>query len=329
VGLIQASVVGVCLAILLFMRDQINSTVIRDMRDLRLVRSKRRRTPEENLVLTERGDSALLVQLQDDLFFGTTDQVLTELEGDTNTRDYVLLDLRRVESMDYTAAHLFERMRQNLTEHGGELLICGMPSRSSSRQDLERYLENHGILRSEGGVRVFETRDSALEWMEDRILEDEGVVRDAGMPPLDLAELDFFRDFTGGELGVIRGIVEEEALEPGELLFRRDDVGDEIYFVRRGRVSILLPLEGGKRHHLATVASGEGFGEVAFLDGGRRSADCEAAVKTWVYVISREHFAKLGIQHPEVAAKIFERIAIVTSQRLRLADAELRVLEER
>lgn len=328
VGLIEASVVGVCLAILLFIRDQINSSVIRDLRDLRLMRSKRRRTPEENIILSQRGDAGLLVQLQDDLFFGTTDQLLTELESETNTRDYLLLDLRRVESMDYTAAHLFERLRQNLADHGGQLLFCGMPSKSASKQDLERYLHQHGIL-GEDGVRVFETRDSALEWMEDRILEDEGIVRDASRPPLELEELAFFHDFPKDAMEIIRAVIEEEALEPGQLLFRREDPGDEIYFVRRGRINILLPLEGGKRHHLASVASGEGFGEVAFLDGGRRSADAEAAVRTWLYVISREHFRKLEQSHPSIAAKIFEKIAVVTSQRLRFADAELRMLEER
>lgn len=328
VGLIQASVVGVCLAILLFIRDQIQATVIHDMRDLRLVRSKRRRTPEESLVLAERGDAALLVQLQDDLFFGTTDQLLTELEDDTNKRDYILLDLRRVQSMDYTAAHLFERMRQNLVDHGGVLLICGMPSSSTSRQDLEQYLHQHGVL-GEHGVRVFETRDSALEWMEDRILEDEGIVRDTNRPALDLTELAFFQDFPPDALEVIREMVQEKHLGPGELLFRRDDPGDEIYFIRRGRINILLPLEGGKRHHLSSIASGEGFGEVAFLDGGHRTADAEAAVETWLYVIGRDRFTRLEREHPEVAAKVFERIAIVTSQRLRLADAELRILEDR
>ena len=97
-------------------------------------------------------------------------------------------------------------------------------------------------------------------------------------------------------------------------------------FMSRGTI----PGSGARASPSATaVASGEGFGEVAFLDGGRRSADAEAAVRTWLYVITRERFERLEREHPEVAAKIFERIAIVTSQRLRLADAELRMLEER
>jgi SulP family sulfate permease len=167
VGLIEASVVGVCLSILLFIRDQIRSTVIHDIRDLRLVRSTRRRTVEESHVLTERGEAALFVQLQDNLFFGTTDQLLSELDAETNTRDYLLLDLRRVGSMDYTAAHLFERMRQNLTAHGGELLLCGMPSKSASRQDFELYLEKHGDRRSlsrRGGVGPQPKSSAARSW---------------------------------------------------------------------------------------------------------------------------------------------------------------------
>ena len=206
--------------------------------------------------------------------------------------------------------------------------MCGMPSSGSSRQDLERYLAKHGVL-GEEGVRVFETRDGGLEWIEDKILLAAGIVTDSNKPPLELSELSFFEEFDEAALEAIGRELEASVLEAGKGLFLRDEPGDRLYFVRRGRIRILLPLEGGKRHHLATVASGEMFGEVAFLDGERRSADAEAAVNTWLYVLPRAGLASLENTHPEVAARIFEGIAKVTSFRLRMADAELRTLEER
>ena len=170
VGLIQASVVGVGLAILLFIRDQINGSVILRRRDLREVRSKTQRLSEARVMLEEHGAKGLLVELQGNLFFGTTDQLFSELMQDIQTRDYVLLDLRRVQSMDYTAAQLFRQMRDQLAEHEGTLLLAGMPSQLAARQNIERYLEELGLLDEDGGIGVYETRNDALEWMEQRIL---------------------------------------------------------------------------------------------------------------------------------------------------------------
>jgi SulP family sulfate permease len=73
-GLIAASVVGVCLAILLFIRDQIRGSIIVSKLDLRGARSKRRRLIAENELLDRYGDQATVVQLQGNLFFGTTEK---------------------------------------------------------------------------------------------------------------------------------------------------------------------------------------------------------------------------------------------------------------
>ncbi|NJD18089.1 MAG: cyclic nucleotide-binding domain-containing protein [Gemmatimonadetes bacterium] len=328
VGLIQASVVGVSLAIMLFIRDQVRGSVIVGKRDLTEVRSRRRRTEPEAALLDAHGAEALLVQLQDDLFFGTTDQILSDLEQDLGTRRHVLVDLRRVRSMDFTAAHLFEQMRYRLTERGGALLICGMPSSGPGRQDIERYLARLGVL-GEGGVQVFETRDRALQWMEDQVLEAAGwIARDAD-PPRELGQLAFLRGLDTPSLARIRAIADARVLEEGERLFARGDGGDELYLVRKGRVSIRLPLAGGKHHHLATVGPGEMFGELAFLDRDPRSADAVAVIRTDLYALSRARLDALQGTDATLAARLFERVAREISQRLRIADMELRSLEER
>lgn len=328
VGLIQATVVGICLAILLFIRDQVRGSIILSKRDLSQARSRRRRPDDENRVLDEHGARGLLIQLKDDLFFGTTDQLLSDLEEDLGTRHWILMDIRRVQSMDYTAAHLFEQMRYRLTEREGALLICGMPSSGPQRQDIERYLAHLGVLGA-GGVQVFDTRDGALEWMEDRVLEAVGAARKSEDRPLDMADLDLFRGLDAASLDGLRSIVEERSFGEGDRIFAQDDPGDEMFLVRRGRVRILLPLSGGKVHHLATVGPGEMFGELAFLDRGARSADAVAVTPTELYVISRAGMDALHPASASLAAHLFQRIAVQIAYRLRMADIELRALEER
>ena len=329
VGLIAASVVGICLAILLFIRDQIRGSVIVNKLDLRGVRSKRRRLVTEGEILDAGGDEAAVAQLQGNLFFGTTDQLFSELERDLATRRFLLIDLRRVQSMDFTAAHLFEQMKERLQERGGELLFSGMPSSLPSRQDIEHYMEQLDLARSGRGIRVFDTRDGAIEWMEDQILEAAGWTPEEEGPPLGLGEIEIFSEFDAATIAELTGAVKEISVTAGGRICSRGDQGDEIFLVRRGRVRALLPLEGGKRHHLATFCPGDFFGEMAFLDRERRSADVEAATAADLYVLSRERFDALVKTNPALGGRVFEQLAFALSKRLRAADTELRVLEER
>ena len=116
---------------------------------------------------------------------------------------------------------------------------------------------------------------------------------------------------------------------PIYVICKQGETGDEIFFVRRGRVHALLPLEGGKRHHLSTFCRGDFFGELAFLDRQPRSADTLAATDTELFILSRDRFDALAKLDPALGGKVFEQLSYALSQRLRLADTELRVLEER
>ena len=328
-GLIAASAVGICLAILLFIRDQIRGMVLLAKQDLRTAHSKRRRLEDERDVLKEAGKKAVVVQLQGNLFFGTTDQLFSQLEPDLARLRFLLVDLRRVYSMDYTAAHLFEQMRQRLQEDGGELLFSGMPSSVPARPDLERYMAELGMVSTRGGIQVFDTRDSAIEWMEDRLLESAGVMPQEDARTLDLGEIDLLGDLDAVSLADLRTVVRERSVPAGGRICSLGEEGTEMYLLRRGRVHVLLPLEGNKRHHLATCCQGDFFGEMAFLDHEPRSADIEAATPCEFYVLSREDFDAMVKAKPALGGRLFEQLALAISWRLRMADTELRTLEER
>ncbi len=329
VGLIQAAVCGVALAILLFIRDQVSGSVIARQGDLRVARSTTRRLGAARALLDEHGGEGLVVELQGNLFFGTVDQLFTELMHDLQTRRHVLLDLRRVTSMDYTAGHLFHQMHDQLAERGGRLLFSGMPSRLLRRQDIQRYLTELGLLAGDDGVRVAETRNEALEWMEEQVLGAHGWVDHPEDAPLELGEIELFREFDEDALATLRAVVRPIHLEAGQQLFARGDEGDELFLIRRGAVDILLPLAEGKRHHLATMARGDYFGELAFLDQGARSTDGEAKQETELYALSRARFNEVARRDVVVGVKVFARLALLVSRRLRSADAELRALEQR
>jgi len=327
--LIAASATGICLAILLFIRDQIRGSVIISKLDLRATRSMCRRLATESALLQHDGNRAMVVQLRGNLFFGTTDELFSELEKDLGTLRYLLFDLRRVQSMDFTAAHLLEQMKERLQERGGELLFSGMPSSLPTRYDIAKYLAELGLVRAPGGIRIFDTRDGAIQWMEERILEAAGCKPHDQSKPLALEQIELLAGLETGELAELAGLVTEISVKSGGRIISTGDRTDEIFLVRRGRVDALLPLTGDKRHHLGTFEAGDFFGELAFLDHQVRSADVEADTPTDLYMLSRKRFDELMPTNPVLCGEIFERLALALSRRLRIADTELRALEQR
>jgi SulP family sulfate permease len=329
VDLITASGVGIALAILLFIRDQIRGSVIRRKRGLDQVSSKTRRLDAEREILRQHGDRAVFCELQGNLFFGTADQLFSQLETDLRTKRFILLDMRRVQSMDYTAAHLFEQMQARLEERGGRLLFTGMPSALLDQRDFEHYLAQLGVVREGGGIMISETLDGALEWMEERILEASNMVKKGGEQLLELKDFELFRQFDERMLSGLAACVRELAVPQGHKVFSQGDHGDEIFLVRRGSVRILLPLKGNTQHHLATIGQGDFFGELSFLDGSVRSANVEAKVPTDLYVLSRSRFNAQSHSDPVFGVQVFARLALAIVKRLRHTDAELQALEER
>jgi SulP family sulfate permease len=293
------------------------------------VSSKTRRLDAEREILRQLGHQAVLCELQGNLFFGTADQLFSQLETDLRTKRFILLDLRRVQSMDYTAAHLFEQMQAQLEERGGRLLFTGMPSALLDQRDFERYLAQLGVIREGGGILVSETLDGALEWMEERILEASNMVKKSGEQLLGLKDFELFRQFDERMLSGLAACVRELAVPQGQKVFSQGDHGDEIFLIRRGSVRILLPLKGSAQHHLATISQGDFFGELSFLDGSVRSANVEAKVSTDLYVLSRSRLNAQSHSDPIFGVQVFARLALAIAKRLRHTDAELQAFEER
>ncbi len=325
---IAASGVGLGLAIMLFIREQIRGSVVRLKVAGNRVSSKRQRPAAQAAALQERGGSATLCELQGTLFFGTTDQLFTILEQDLKTCRYLILDLRRVQALDFTAAHMLAQIESMLTDRGAYLLFAHLPAMLPTGQDLKVYFDQLGLVKRDRNVRVFDEADDAIEWVEDRILDEAGLGEDLSAPALGLGDFDLFKELPEGSLAHLAKVVEERSVKAGEAVFARGAVGDEVFLIRRGRVEILLPLEGGRRHHLATFSRQSFFGDLAFLDRRIRSADAIAAKETDLFVLSRARFDALSREYPSLGAVFFARLARILAHRLRQTDAELQALEE-
>jgi sulfate permease, SulP family len=338
-GLMLAAGVGMLMCILLFIRDQMRGSVIRSKTYGNRIFSKQRRLQSEMEILEKRGEETVVCQLQGSLFFGTTDQLFSELEEDLKRRKFVILDMVRVVAVDFTAARMLEQIEARLYKRGADLLFAGVPGNLPTGTDLRAYFADLGIVKA-GRLQLFDEVSDALEFAEDEILKEAGAYQATSAPPVDLAEIDLLKDLDDPTaLSALRDCVVERSFEAGHKLFAAGTEGDELYLIRRGGVRIVLPLPGAtpvkdavKRlessHHVATFRRRDFFGEVAFLDRGIRTADAIAVTPTDVYALSRKKFDEAAMTHPQLARQMFYRLSRALAYRLRRTDRELQVLQQ-
>ena len=103
-------------------------------------------------------------------------------------------------------------------------------------------------------------------------------------------------------------------------LFRAGDEGDAMYLIERGKVRICVQGTDGRDMTLTELGRGDFFGEMALLDGQRRSADAIVAEDARLAVLSREHFLSFVRSSPDVALELLTAFA----NRLRHTDELLR-----
>src|SRR5437762_8621759 len=108
--------------------------------------------------------------------------------------------------------------------------------------------------------------------------------------------------------------------EAHKVLFRAGDAGDAMYLIESGKVRICVQATDGHEVTLTELQYGDFFGEMALLDGQRRSADAVVAEDARLAVLSREHFLSFMRSSPDVALEMLTALA----NRLRRTDELLR-----
>ena len=265
--------------------------------------------------------------MQGSLFFGNTQQLYADLEHEINTRSYIIIDLKRVQSVDVTAAHLLNQVRDAVQERGARLLLSNVRENLPSGRNLREFFEQTGLMDAGDTVRIFPELDSAIAWVEDRILGERESAPEEEVP-MQLQEMDLFSKRKDETLKELETRMQLRTYQPGEALYVRGVPGDELFWVRRGTIRIVAPLGAGRTRHIASFGRGDFFGGLAFLDNLPRSNDAVAHTVTEVYVLSREQFNQIADIHKKLAFNLIEAMARTLAMRLRHAEVELTMLQE-
>jgi glutaminase len=303
-------------------RTNVRSVIRRDyLADL--VRSNRLRTPEERKILAEKGRKVAVLEAQGALFFGSTEQLMRRMTQLAAGARYVIVDFKRVHLADVSARKLIERAARAMADSGTELAFASMRADGP----LAALAQAFGEPENKNLVRIFHDADAALEWCEDQLLAYNS--SGAAGTKFALAEINLFKGLKPEECRLLESIVQPLVFDKGDVIIREGDDANFFFVLARGTVSVQIrvPGQGQRKKRVASIGPGLSFGEMALIDGGKRSADIIADDKVICYGLRVEQLHELTAEHPNIMITILGNLTREFSERLRHANEEIGVLE--
>jgi CRP/FNR family cyclic AMP-dependent transcriptional regulator len=114
------------------------------------------------------------------------------------------------------------------------------------------------------------------------------------------------------------------SVQSGEALIRRGEPGRTLYFVMRGELEVIVQSgDGLSMGRVALLGAGSVLGELAFFDGGPRSAGAWALDNCEVAAMTPDQYRAFEQDSPDLACELIFALGGVLAARLRRTNARL------
>jgi CRP-like cAMP-binding protein len=149
------------------------------------------------------------------------------------------------------------------------------------------------------------------------------------MSDIDLTSLKdspLFININDAEIKLLEGSFSPRRIPEGKTIFIENMPGEALYLIKQGTVRISRMLAEGDEQVLIVLGPADIFGEMAVLDGGKRSATARIAEDALLYGLTRTDFEKLAEQNPHLGLKFTLNIVRIFSGRVRDSQKDYRAM---
>jgi len=319
-GTVPAVVFGVVCAMVLYVRNT-SRTPLRGHYDGSARLSNRVRNAEQTDHLQGLGPVIRVVEMQGSLFFGTADRLGRGVEELAKGCRHLILDLKRVHEVDPTGAMVLAQTLRRLGESGIRTAIASV-SPSGRRGSV---MTSAGVDKVVPRERWFEDADRALEEAEDLELNRRWSDPRPDME-LPLSEMDICHGMSHAEIAVLASYLQREDVPANTCLFREGDPGDRLFLLAKGDITVSMRLSGkeGRTRRLAAYGPGVNLGEMAVLEGQKRSADAVAVTDCVLHRLDGASLEAMKRQAPDLHSHFMLNLTRQLVVRLRMRTVELR-----
>jgi CRP-like cAMP-binding protein len=119
-----------------------------------------------------------------------------------------------------------------------------------------------------------------------------------------LKSVPLFEDLSRKELVQLERVCEDVQVEPGKVLCREGQTGDEFFVIVDGRLQVTR-----KSRPVSTLSSGDFVGEIALVTELPRTATVTAETPVRLFVLTRREFHAVLDQNPKVERKVLRVLA--------------------
>jgi CRP-like cAMP-binding protein len=131
-----------------------------------------------------------------------------------------------------------------------------------------------------------------------------------------LRTMHLFAEFTKEELENFIELAESVKVKAGDAIVKQDEPGDAMYVIVSGNARV-MHRQYNRKFELATLGTGDFFGEIALVDQGPRSADVEAAGECTLLRVTGGMVRALSGVYPAAAFKLLLAVGRVLVERMR------------
>jgi aspartate ammonia-lyase len=139
-----------------------------------------------------------------------------------------------------------------------------------------------------------------------------------------LLGVELFSDLEEAELDHFTSEIEFRQYKSGELLFSENAPGQKfLYLIYYGEVELFKQTPYGEEKRLSFFGKSDFLGEGTMISDAPHSTNARALKDTQVLCLSGQRFKAMFETHPQVALKVFLRIARIISRRMRQSNMRL------
>lgn len=132
-----------------------------------------------------------------------------------------------------------------------------------------------------------------------------------------LSHSPLFKDWSWDELDTLSSYMAGYRAQSGDILFNEGDAGDAMGLLLSGQIEVRKRDAEGVAQVVAHIVSGRTFGEMAAIDGEKRSATCIAIEPCVLALLPKSQFERILVLNEALAIKLLLPVTRALSQRLR------------
>jgi SulP family sulfate permease len=274
--------------------------------------------------LVRHGHSIQIMWLHSFVFFGSAHRLLLQIQeiikAQSGSCRSLILDFRQVLGIDSSAVMSFIKLRQIADREGFVLVLSEIPPH------VEHALRVGGLLGDGDNLtcRIFANTDGALEWCEDKLLA-EIMTREEALASAD----DWLASEIGSEQKFTRLASYLEVVEcnSGDILIRQGELGDSLYLLFAGRVTVLFRTPEGTELRLRSMVGHTIVGEMGLYRTLPRGASVRADQPTVAYRMTLPALTQMEKDDPDLAYAFHKLVIRTLAARLDFANREVASLQ--